>query len=388
MAIDVSLRLSLLARMLVALFVLTSISIPVLVVLGLAAVGIGLYAGGFVTTSLETLASAPRASTVVTAPPAVVAVLAGAGVVGVVRAWPYVARHTSARWLVQRDHPISLAALGLGLGCLYLVVVEGAAALSAVLSTRSGSLVALSGFAVLLVVAYVLEIRREVRTLGRELVADSEPAEGAFQDLTGTARRLAQLADVPPPTVRVTRTDRPESFTLESGGSAVLVVSSGLVAALSGDEVEAVLAHEISHLANADSRIMAVALVPPSIIDDWMYDDPGHLQGVLANAFYLPWKRYAQFGVAVLSRGREWAADAGAVALTGSPASLASALLRLDETRRKPAMDLRAWEESVAALDILPPADGERTAGPFRTHPPTEERVERLQRLSAEQERR
>ena len=326
MDVDIRLRLSLIGRMLFALAVLTSISVPILVLAGLAAVAIGLYAGGFVISGVETIATAPRVSTVVPVPAYFVAIIAGFGVVSVVRAWPYVAGHTSARWLVQRDNPVSLFALGVTLGCLYLVVVEGSATLAVVLSTRSGSLVALSGFVVLLVVVYVLEIRREVRKLGRKLVADSEPADEVFPDLVGIARRLAQLADVPPPTVRVTTTDRPESYTVGSGDSAIVVVSSGTVEVLSRDELEAVVAHEVSHLANGDSRIMGAALTPVSIIDDWMFDDPSHLQGVLRNAFYLPLKWYAQFGVAVLSRGREWAADAGAVALTGSPAPLASAL--------------------------------------------------------------
>lgn len=219
-------------------------------------------------------------------------------------------------------------------------------------------------------------------------MAESEPADEAFPELVGTTRRLAQVADVPPPTVRVRSTDRPESYTLGGRGSATIVVSSGMIEALSRDELEAVLAHEVSHVANGDSRIMGAALTPVSIVDDWMDDDPSDLEGVLQNAFFLPWKRYAQFGVAVLSRGREWAADAGAVAITGSPASLASALLRLDEARGRPTTDLRAWEESVAALDILPPGSEELAVGPFRTHPPTEERIERLERLAARAERR
>lgn len=387
-SLDVRLRLSLAARMVVALFVLVSISIPVLVLVGLAAVGLGLYAVDLVTAGVEALATAPRVSTVVPVPASLVAILAGFGVVAVVRSWPYVARRTSARWLVQRDHPVSLAALGFTLVCLYLVVVEGAGTLAAVLSTRSGSLVALAGFVVLLVAVYVRAVRREVRRLGRTLVADSEPADEEFPELVGTTRRLAQVADVPPPTVRVTSTDRPESFTLGGRGSATIVVSSGLIEVLARDELEAVLAHEVSHVANGDSRIMGAALTPVSIVDDWTYDDRGDIEAILQNAFFLPWKRYAQFGVAVLSRGREWAADAGAVAITGSPSSLASALLRLDEARGSPTTDMRAWEESVAALDILPPVRGDRWTGPFRTHPPTEERIERLERLAARAERR
>jgi heat shock protein HtpX len=64
--------------------------------------------------------------------------------------------------------------------------------------------------------------------------------------------------------------------------------------------------------------------------------------------------------------------------LTGSPAALASALRRLDETSESPPADLREWERSVAALNVLPPAHADVATGPFRTHPPADERVEHL----------
>ena len=76
------------------------------------------------------------------------------------------------------------------------------------------------------------------------------------------------------------------------------------------------------------------------------------------------------------------AADTAAAELTGSPAALAAALERLTEARERPETDLREWERSAAVMDILPPAEPGVSTGPFRTHPPTEERVEYLNSLT------
>ena len=117
-------------------------------------------------------------------------------------------------------------------------------------------------------------------------------------------------------------------------------MSAGLTEALPEAEVEAVLAHEVTHLMDGDSRAMGAALRP-----------------VLA-------------------------ADAAVAELTGSPAALAAALERLTEARRRPKADLREWERSVAVMDILPPEEPDVSTGPFRTHPPTAERVEHLSSLT------
>jgi heat shock protein HtpX len=218
------------------------------------------------------------------------------------------------------------------------------------------------------------------------LFANSYPAESTHPELVDTTERIELQADVPSPALRITESGRPESFALGGGADAVIVVSTGLCAVLSDDELTAVLAHEVSHLANADSRIMGAVLVPVLIADE-PFDPDSDDDDERVDTGYKRLKRYGQFGVAILSRGREWYADGGAVALTGSPAALASALERLDSERQKPTTDLRDWEASITALDILPPSDWEHATGPFRTHPSTEKRIERLQRQVVDAER-
>jgi len=230
--------------------------------------------------------------------------------------------------------------------------------------------------------------RRELGRLREQLVDESELAVEQQPALAETVEQLAHQVDIPSPTLRITDTDRPESFALGSGGDAVIVVSAGLLATLSDDEVTAVAAHEISHLANADNRIMGLVLTPVLMADNQVIDDlDGNPISYVHNVVFRILKLYGQLGVAVLSRGREWHADAGAVALTGSPAALAAALSKLTEQRETPTTDLRQWEQSAGALDILPPADQYQATGPFRTHPSTDARIKRLRQqvVDAEQ---
>jgi heat shock protein HtpX len=94
-----------------------------------------------------------------------------------------------------------------------------------------------------------------------------------------------------------------------------------------------------------------------------------------------------QFGIAILSRGREFAADRGAAELTGAPSDLASALEALSDDRSRPSEDKHTWAKSASALDILPREAAVASPGPFRTHPSTEQRIERLEQLVVERVR-
>lgn len=369
------LRLSLLGRMVISLGVLLSMTLVVAVMLAIVGGFLGVALLGWLYQAVEALAQLPRISTFAPVAPALVAALAAIVAVAIVRGWPSVRSRTDEEYLIPPSSPISAVVTVVLLGCLYLAVVEGSAMVLTSVSTIGGIVVVI-GLGILLAFWITIgEVRSRIRQLREDILQDSVPAAAAHPSLVSRTRRLAHAADVPEPTVHVTDTVRPESVTIGTGADAVLLVSTGLLEALPDPELDAVLAHEIAHLANGDSRVMAAALAPVLAADEWIEDDPGRLGDYLWNGLFSMLKVIGQFGVAILSRGREWSADAAAAELTGSPAALAAALRRLDEARGPPETDLRDWERSVAVLDILPSDGPDISTGPFRTHPPTDERI-------------
>ena len=210
-------------------------------------------------------------------------------------------------------------------------------------------------------------------------------------ELLERVRRLAALADVPEPDVIVAGGDARNSFTVGYGESATVVVTEGLLAELDGEELDAVLAHELAHVANRDAAVLT-ALSVPRVGARRAFERYGFnpVVALLAGVASL----VGRFCTAVVARAREYAADDGAVAITGDPAALASALATLDETvARRPPADLRA----AAAFSIVPPPWEEhrffdRTRrliyrGALGTHPETTDRIARLRARAERQER-
>lgn len=376
------LRLSLLARMVVSVAILLSITLVLAVLLAGVGGFVGLALLGWLHRGAEVVAALPRISPLAPVDPLPMAVGAALTVWGVVRAWPHVKARTREEYLLPPTSPISAVATAVLIGCLYLAVVEAAAASLAGLSTLAGVGVVLATGVVAAYWVTVTAVRGRIRELRDEVVAESTPIGDATPGVEAVTRRLAQQADIPAPEVRLAETDRPESVTVGAGEDAVVVVSTGLLSTLTEAERDAVLAHEVSHLANGDSRVLGAALAPVLAADEFIEADPDRPGDYVWNWVFAGLKLYAQFGVAVLSRGREWCADAGAAELTGSPAALASALRKLDAERGAPETDLREWERAVAVADILPPADPDVATGPFRTHPATADRVEHLEGLT------
>jgi len=254
----------------------------------------------------------------------------------------------------------------------------------------------------LLPTLYLTPVRAEIREFKTELGTTGQLAVDRHPKIASIARRLAQQAGIPEPTVRIVTRMRPESYALGGRTDGTIVLTRGLVRELTDDEIEAVLAHEISHLANGDGRLMGFLLVPLLLAEDiGATERPGfeliHAWSGMIFVYVgrlLVWAVVTAvttvqlwcclLGVALFSRGRELAADRGAAELTGSPSSLASALETLDGGRGRPTEDLREFKRSAGALDILPPSDESELSSPFRTHPKTETRVDRLRSMTSE----
>jgi len=254
----------------------------------------------------------------------------------------------------------------------------------------------------LLPAVYLKPVRAEIREFKTELGTTGQLAVDRHPKIASIAGRLAQQAGIPEPTVRIVTRMRPESYALGGRSDGTIVLTRGLVRELSDEELEAVVAHEISHLANGDGRLMGLLLVPLLLAEHVGSDDRPTLQPIhtVSGVIFvylghlLTWavvtavttvQLWCCLGaIALFSRGRETAADRGAAELTGSPSSLASALETLAGGRGRPTEDLRAFKRSAGALDILPPADQTDLPTAFRTHPSTAHRIDRLEALVPE----
>ena len=220
-------------------------------------------------------------------------------------------------------------------------------------------------------------------------------------ELHGMIDRLCALADMPKPRVGVADLDIPNAFaTGRSPERSVVCVTTGILGTLNAEELEAVLAHELSHVAHRDVLVMTVAA------------SAGILAGMLTrgaqygaifgdrrsnnnNTGGLPvWLVVLVVALVVyaisflllklLSRYRELAADRAAAYLTMKPGALASALQKITgQMSRIPQKDLRA-ASAMNAFFIAPAVSGVSLKTLTSTHPTLEQRLEQLAKIQAE----
>lgn len=220
--------------------------------------------------------------------------------------------------------------------------------------------------------------RRE-REVGRTLteVDDSE--------LLQTVDRLCAIADIARPEVRLVRQRQPNSWVVQYRASSPrLYLTTALVELLSADELNAVIAHELSHIANRDALVMSVVGMPSAVMRR-------STAGGIGAAFVVMIGIIAEVGTTTLSRYRELAADAGSAAITGHPSALASALMKVsDGLTRVPSRDLRdaAALNSFNLVAVQLPRHKRRHWVParvFATHPPLQARLDALHALERAQ---
>ena len=231
-----------------------------------------------------------------------------------------------------------------------------------------------------------------LRAMGaREVTPQQAPELHAMID------RLCVQADLPKPKVAVADTRMPNAFALgRSPKSATVCATTGIMELLSPAELEGVMAHELTHVANRDVLVMTLAgffaTIAAYIVQFGFFfgggggygdddDNPSFMVLFLVSiAVYI----ISFFLMQALSRYREFAADRGAAVITGRPSALSSALMKISSgMERIPQQDLRASSE-LSAFYIFPPGVKGSIAGLFSTHPPMEKRIEALQRLEAQ----
>ena len=245
------------------------------------------------------------------------------------------------------------------------------------------------GVGVLFAIQYFSSEALGLRAMGAREVSPQEAPE-----LHAMIERLCIQADIPKPKVAVAYTHMPNAFALgRSPKHATVCATTGIMELLSPAELEGVMAHELTHIANRDVAIMTLASFFASLAsmiiqfgfffggghsDD--EDSPGILPLILVSVVVYV---VSFFLMQALSRYREFAADRGAAVITGRPSALSSALLKIASgMERIPKQDLRSSE--MAAFYIFPPGLKSGLGNLFSTHPPMEQRVEALGRLETQ----
>jgi heat shock protein HtpX len=223
---------------------------------------------------------------------------------------------------------------------------------------------------------------RRGRAAAVELTPEAAP------ELHATLERLCVVADLPKPRLVLEPEAQPNSWVVSLGRSrSRLHLTQGLLDRLGPAELEGVIAHELAHVAQRDALVMTVVGGPGAALQSGGSALARHAAGfwVLglggAAAYLIGW--LGTLGARILSRHRELAADAGAVALTGNPSALASALAKVSASLALiPAADLRV-AAGRDAFHLLPVARAGRGLPLPATHPAVAARIARLERMEA-----
>ncbi|WP_222915292.1 zinc metalloprotease HtpX [Natrinema sp. SYSU A 869] len=240
-------------------------------------------------------------------------------------------------------------------------------------------------------VQYYFSDTLTLRSMGAKTVSADE-----YPQLHASIERLSQQADLPKPKVAVVDSKVPNAFaTGRNQKNAAVCVTTGIMRTLDADELDGVLAHELSHVKNRDMMVMTIASFLSTIafmMVRWgAFFGGGHGRGrqgggggiIVAILVSLVVWIISYLLIRALSRYREYAADRGAAAITGNPSALASALLKISgEMDKVPKDDMRE-EAEMNAFFIIPIKSGV-VGRLFSTHPPTERRVEQLRDLERE----
>jgi heat shock protein HtpX len=275
------------------------------------------------------------------------------------------------------------------LGLVYVVLI-------AVLIAAGVGAIAVAVIAgALFLVQYFTSDKLALASMGAHEVSRQDAPE-----LYAIVERLCIQANMPMPRLAIADTPMPNAFAVgRSPSNATVCATTGLLRLLNPSELEAVLAHELTHVQNRDVMVMTIASFFASIaafivqIGFWFggafgggdnndNNGPSAIVVILvAGVVYVVSFVLLQ----ALSRYREFAADRGSAIITGRPSALSSALLKISgQMDQIPQRDLRAASSELAAFYIFPPKVKDSVATLFSTHPSLEQRLAALARLESQ----
>jgi heat shock protein HtpX len=230
---------------------------------------------------------------------------------------------------------------------------------------------------------------------GAKLVSKEQEPE-----LHELIERTVARNNIPKPRIAIIETSMPNAFATGRGQkSSVIAVTRGLLQILEKEELEGVIAHELTHIRNHDALVLTLASLFSTVA--WYLMQFGFYGGlyggygsggrdrngggmmlIILLVAMLTWV-ISFLIIRAISRYREFAADRGSAQMTGKPVKLANALLKISGTmKRIPTKDLRQVE-GLNAFFIVPALSGSTIGNLFSTHPPVERRVQKLMEMEA-----
>lgn len=256
------------------------------------------------------------------------------------------------------------------------------------LGGRTGLLIALVLSLGMNAIAYFLSDRIALRAMAARPVG---PAEAP--DLYAMVAELASTAGQPMPRLYLSPIPQPNAFaTGRDPRHAAVCVTAGILEILTPRELRAVLGHELSHVYNRDILISSVAAALAGILTflanlAWFLPLGSSADDDAPNpptALLMPVLGPLAAGLIQLaiSRNREYTADADGAYLSADPLALASALGKIDRVARRLPLPADGTHASISHLMITNPLSGHGLSTLFRTHPPTPDRIRRLEQMS------
>lgn len=237
-------------------------------------------------------------------------------------------------------------------------------------------------------IQYFFSDKLVLMSTGAHVVSESEAPQ-----LHGIVTRLCAIADLPKPQVAIVQSQIPNAFaTGRNQNNAVVAVTTGIMDKLSPAELEAVLAHELTHVKNRDMAVMTIASFISTLAFYFVryslyFGNMGGDRKKEGGGILLVWLVSIAVWIIsfvlirALSRYREYAADRGAAIITGQPSNLASALMKISGVMsRVPSEDLRSVE-GMNAFFIIPAISGSSIMDIFSTHPSVEKRIAKLEKM-------